>query len=247
MGSRMPGHVLDYFERIYVINLRSRPDRKRDLMREFSAIGFSAQNVRWFEAIKPDDRGPFMSIGVRGCFLSHLGILKLAEAEAVGSVLILEDDVSFVNGFSERLTGVVETLQSGDWDVFYGGGGTERQHPVAPGLALVEPQDGVGCAHFIALRDSAIGRVRQYIEAQLARPHGDPAGGPMPVDGSYSWARRALGLRTLIAAPELCFQRSSRSDITPRAWDRIGGLRNLATLWRNVKQRLDLGARKRIV
>ncbi|MDM9626933.1 glycosyltransferase family 25 protein [Rhizobium sp. S152] len=234
----MQSHPLNYFDKIFVINLPSRPDRRSELLQEFSAIGFAPSTVRWFDAVKPDDRGPFESIGVRGCFLSHLGILRQVEKEGAERLLILEDDASFAPGFANRFSHIVDVLAREDWDLFYGGGRLDTPVlPSATGLMRVEPQDGIGCSHFIAIKGSKVADLRAYFEAQLGRPDGDPHGGPMPVDGSYSWARRDLNLTTLIASPDACFQRSSRSDITTQWWDDVYGLRQAAALYRRLKTR----------
>jgi glycosyl transferase, family 25 len=56
-----------------------------------------------------------------------------------------------------------------------------------------------------------------YMQAQLERPAGDPLGGPMHVDGTYSWFRRDHPeLVTLLSVPEIAHQRSSHSDICER-------------------------------
>lgn len=231
----MSMHPLEYFDRIHIINLRSRADRREDLLEQFSAMKFSAANVQWFDAIKPDEKGPFQSIGARGCFLSHLEVLKAAEQEGVERLLILEDDAGFPTNFSVRMAQLIHTLDADPWDMFYGGGRVDDRSRLPLGVALVEADCPIGCTHFVAVHRRAIPRLRAYLEAQITRPAGDPAGGPMPVDGSYFWARRELNLRTLIANPDACFQRSSRSDITPRPWDRFSGLRGIAAALRKLK------------
>lgn len=233
------GHSLKYFDRIQVINLKSRVDRRREVLEEFRQIGVRAGDFEWFDAVKPADRGGFESIGARGCFLSHLTILQQSVATSAERVLILEDDVSFSSDFRERLKDIVRHLDEEEWDVFYGGGRLDAPGHADAGLTRVPVEQGIGCTHFVAFRGTAIARVASYLEAQLARPAGDPAGGPMHVDGSYSWARRELELKTLMALPEIASQRSSRSDIAiGRWWDRIAGLRELVGLARAVKNRV---------
>ncbi|HAX77040.1 MAG TPA: LPS biosynthesis glycosyltransferase, partial [Cyanobacteria bacterium UBA11372] len=52
-----------------------------------------------FPAIRPDDAGDFPSIGARGCFESHLAILKQALADRLSNVLIVEDDLKISQRF----------------------------------------------------------------------------------------------------------------------------------------------------
>lgn len=231
-------HPLSYFDRIVVINLRSRVDRRRDLEREFRRVGFDPRYIEWFDAVRPEDRGDFESIGARGCFLSHLGVLETNADRPPERLLILEDDVSFSPDFVGRLRRIVAQLETQDWDMFYGGGLSDQVTPVTAALARVPEDAGIQCAHFVGFRGHTIARVAAYLAAQLGRPAGDPAGGPMHVDGSYSWARKALGMETLMAAPEIAFQRSSRSDIAEgQWWDRVAGMRELVGLVRRLKNR----------
>ena len=230
-------HPLDYFERVWVINLKSRPDRRRHMQAEFARIGFSSENLEWFDAVKPDAKEPFESIGARGCFMSHLAVLAKAADQKCGRVLLLEDDVDFASDFNVRMNIIVEQLRITSWDIFYGGGQVDYRMPVSGELASIEPAISIGCTHFVAFGGGAIRRVHDYIEAQLGRPGGDPAGGPMHVDGSYSWARRELSLKTLIATPDVCHQRSSRSDIAPTNWwDEAPGVRTTAGMLRQMKR-----------
>lgn len=232
-------HPLNYFDRIQVINLRSRTDRRQEMASEFRRIRFDLGRIEWFDAVKPADRGEFESIGARGCFLSHLAILQQNAERPPERLLIMEDDVSFSEDFMARLSEIVEQLQRDRWDVFYGGGRVGEIDAVAAGLARVPQDMGIGCTHFLAIRGDRIGAVADYLAAQLGRPAGDPAGGPMHVDGSYSWARKELGLETLMASPEIAFQRPSRSDIAQgQWWDRVPGLSELGAMARSVRNRL---------
>lgn len=89
----------------------------------------------------------------------------------------------------------------------------------------------------LALDACAIARLVPYLQAMLERPSGDPAGGPMHVDGAYSWFRRAHpDLRTVLATPPLGYQRPSRTDVHALRWfDRLPGLHRVAALLRRVR------------
>lgn len=59
----------------------------------------------------------------------------------------------------------------------------------------------------------------------------------MQIDGAYRLFRRAHPeFRTLIANPELGFQRASRSDNTPRWFDRVPIVRNVVGKLRRLRR-----------
>lgn len=206
---------------------------------ELARIGQPPSAVEWFAAVRPVEPGPFPSIGARGCFLSHLEILTAASAARLGRILILEDDADFSENFQTRIGAIVERLSVRPWDMFYGGGYMDSPQVSGDELMVVDPISAIKCSHCVAFQGDAMNRVRDYLQAQLGRPPGHSKGGPMHVDGSYSWARRELGLRTLMAIPELCRQRSSRSDIAAlQWWDRVAGIRAVFSLARKLRSGL---------
>lgn len=77
-------------EKLYVINLERRTDRRREILAELDQIGWNEALDRFafFPAISPDNPGPFPNVGVRGCFLSHLGVLKRAVDEQVDILMM---------------------------------------------------------------------------------------------------------------------------------------------------------------
>lgn len=210
------------FDRIYVINLPERLDRRREMAVELGRIGlgFDDPLVQVFPAVRPADRGDFESIGARGCFLSHLGVLKDAVANGYGSILILEDDVDWTPAALAKGAGA-EALLEPDWAFLHGGQGHD---PAATdgrlSLVALAPGQDFRLTHFIGLRGEIIGQLVGYLEAMLARPAGSADGGPMHVDGAYSWFRRAHpAVVARVCAPSVARQRSSRSDIFQhRGW-----------------------------
>lgn len=248
--SGAPG--LPPFDRIYVLNLAERADRRREVEAQLRRFGLSlaAEPVRLFRAVRPADPGPFPSVGARGCFMSHLGMLREAVRDGVASVLILEDDLDFAPDAEVRLPALLRSLQQQDWALFYGGyelpeGTPGGAAPAGAGLHPIQPELPVRTTHFIALRGAAIAEAVRFLEAVAARAPGDPAGGPMHVDGAYTWFRRTYpDLRTWIAVPELGHQRQSRTDIHPLRWyDRWPAVRELAQWARRLRRGLAAGGR----
>ena len=225
-----PVPALSGFDRIYVLNLPERADRRREIEVQLRRVGLSLATapVRLFRAVRPPDAGSFPSLGARGCFMSHLGMLREAVRDGLGSVLILEDDVDFAPDAERRLPAVLAASAS-------------------PGPQLHELPASVGArtTHFIALRGAAIDEAARFLEAVAGRPPGDPNGGPMHVDGAYTWFRRVHPTRrTWVALPELGHQRQSRTDIHPLRWyDRWPLVRDLAQAARRVRRGLALAGR----
>ena len=71
----------------FYINLDSRPDRKQHIETQMATIGI---NIERFKAIKLDN-------GAIGCSMSHLKILETAKQNNLDHVLIVEDDIKFLN------------------------------------------------------------------------------------------------------------------------------------------------------
>lgn len=219
---------LSPFERIYVINLRSRGDRRREMSAQLARIGlsFESPQVRLFNAVRPDDQGAFDGVGTRGAFMSHLGVLR--DAAGLRNVLILEDDLNFNADF--RLPQLPR-----DWSIFYG----DARHAIVPTGALTSaaPSETLGCTHFVAFNGPVILQVTTFLEAILGRPAGHPAGGPMHVDGAYSRFREENeSLKTFVATPGLGYQRPSRTDIHKLRWfDRTPVVRAAANLLRRLQ------------
>jgi hypothetical protein len=186
--------MLSYFD-VHVINLPARTDRRAEMKREMERIGHRWDDVHVFDAIRPDDAGPFPSVGARGCFLSHLAVLKKAHGKPQ---LICEDDLKFTRD-RDLLINTIGDLDRSEWDIFYGGRQTEG-------------------AHMIAFHPRCIARLVAYLEAMLDRPAGDPAGGPMHVDGAYKWFSKEPGIIVRHAMPPLGNQRRSRTDIHALKW-----------------------------
>jgi glycosyl transferase family 25 len=92
----------------FYINLESRTDRKEHVETQLANIGVNAER---FNAIK-------MENGAIGCSLSHLNILKNAEKNNLEHVLIVEDDITFLEPemFKTQINKFFE-LHGNNWDV----------------------------------------------------------------------------------------------------------------------------------
>jgi hypothetical protein len=237
--------LTESFDAIYVINLRTRTDRRAEMVEQFERVGVdpSSTKIEFFDAARPDDAAGFPSRGARGCFLSHLGILKAALKSGHDTILILEDDVNFVDGLAVAFANAAPRLREPDWALAYLGAlAVNPPMESAELVGVVPPASSIMGSHMLAIRRDAMASVADYFEAMQARPAGDPAGGPMHVDGAYSWFRRTHAeFMTLLCTPPLGYQRPSRTDIHDLKWfDRLPLVRNAVGQLRKLRARLRI-------
>ncbi|MGC6329792.1 glycosyltransferase family 25 protein [Rhizorhabdus sp. FW153] len=234
------------FDRLYVINLAARDDRRQEMAGELArlGLGFDHPHVRLFDAIRPESAGPFRSVGAHGAFLSQLGVLTEARSEGMRSILMLEDDCDFVASAPGRLPELLDRLDAEGLGLFYGGHelpeGDAGLDLTGSGLMRVPPALNIRLAHCLGFGPAAIAALPGYLDAMLARPAGSPDGGPMDVDGAYNWFRRARqDCPTHLAIPPIAYQRPSRTDISATGpLDRLPGpLRRIARGARRAWQR----------
>ncbi|MCB2074251.1 MAG: hypothetical protein KDE49_11155 [Novosphingobium sp.] len=209
--------IFNEFDRIRIVNLPKRRDRRRAMNRELSRLGLQDDpRVAYFPAIRPADQGDFTSIGARGVYASQKALL--AEASQAGeSILILEDDCTFRSGASEYSC-------SPGWDIFYGGYyASDPEH--------LARSDIIG-AHMMGFSAQGARAVHAYLSTL------EYTGIHPPIDAAYVWFRRANpDVVTHFAVPPLANQRSSRSDIASlRIYDRLPVVREVVNSLRFFKR-----------
>jgi glycosyl transferase family 25 len=222
--------LFDQFDRIRIVSLPERIDRRKLMALELQKAGLSGDpRVKFFDALRMSGAGLFRSAGSHGCYHSHLQLMYEASDEG-HSILILEDDCKFLPGISEYALPKL-------WDVFYGG-----YYPKNPDD--LHGTEIVG-SHFMGFSAQAAKKASVYLENLLdpkfppdpeAANESDfnPAIRP-PIDGAYVWFRRAHPELTTVFEL-LSVQRPSRSDIAPpKFYDRLPILRTAARLARQFK------------
>lgn len=232
--------ITEYLAKAYVINLASRTDRKREMDGMLGRLGPPVHGdwVEYFPAVKVDSAEGFPSAGVRGCFLSHLGVYKQAIEEGLPNVVVMEDDLEIEPAFLEKSTAMVEALERHkDWGFVYFGHILEDdpRHNSSSPLRAVTGKIMMG--HFYAINGPVLPRLVRFFEKVLSRPPGHPDGGPQFSDGVRNTFRaRNPDVLTLAAQPNMGRQRGSRSDLSPRWFDKIPGIRELAQTARSVNR-----------
>ena len=133
-------------DKVFVINLKSRTDRKQNMIIELNKA--KIENYEFFDAVEPvseteinnwnpnfvKNKPPWLNtdflkyrLGSLGCMLSHIEIMKIALQRKYEKILILEDDIQFkfLNGqsFESIFKNFIEKeLENIPYDFLYLGG-----------------------------------------------------------------------------------------------------------------------------
>jgi glycosyl transferase, family 25 len=220
----------DYFGLTRVVNVPARTDRFREISDQLHALQtpFTDGKVELFPAICPQEAAGFTNAAARGCYMSHLEILRDARSRSVETVLMIEDDLYVRPRHVPLLHAVAQRLADHSWGIVYLGHTWEMGHTyeMAQADAALMPFDGdLTTSHFYVVHRTVFDRLIAYLEICLTRPPGDPLGGPMEYDGALNMFRRAHPeVVTLLAQPSLGSQRPSRSDIHPSRFEGIPGI-----------------------
>lgn len=133
-------------DKIFIINLEERVDRKNEMINEMDKAGIT--NYEFFKAIRPtcqediDKWNPnFVKkrpewlktdlqkyrLGSLGCLLSHISVMELSLQRNYNRIMIIEDDVSFIRfvkdgKFEETLEVISKQIGSNKVDILYIGG-----------------------------------------------------------------------------------------------------------------------------
>ena len=118
---------LDLDTKAFVVNL----DRRSDRLEEFNKIvpidydKFSAidgkelePTVQLQQIFEHNDYN--MRVGLVGCALSHIKLLiELVKSDKYDKFIIMEDDITFVPNFNDKLTHVMNNSKKIEWDIIY--------------------------------------------------------------------------------------------------------------------------------
>ena len=231
------------FDRIRVVNLPERTDRRSEMEAQFARAGLAGDpRIGYFPAIRADHPGPFKRIGSHGNFLGRIALLREA-AEAGESVLILEDDCDFL------LPQVFDAVVPEDWDIVYGGYESSDESALSDSLIIGSHCMGFSARAALIAADYLV----RYLQPDFppdpiaaADPAYDPAIRP-PIDGAFVWFRRAHPELTTVFR-KVAVQRASRTDVgDQRFFDRIPVLRSVAAIARKLRRALfgNRGMRRR--
>lgn len=125
---------IDAFQRVYVINLSRREERWNEFFqgipknwpfrfpeRYLAIDGGLVSPPEWWQG----------GVGAWGCYKTHLRIMEDCLNNDISSVLILEDDAVFIDGFNEKVDMFWRHLPD-DWEMVYFGGQHIQDHVRLP-------------------------------------------------------------------------------------------------------------------
>jgi hypothetical protein len=234
-------NMIDYFDRTRIINIPSRKDRRLETVEEFTRHGFhfDERKIGFFEAVTPSEGNGFPSIGARGCFLSHLGVLEEAIRLNLKNILIMEDDIQFSKRISEYGKQAIESLEGMEWDIVYFGHPFEGSSSVnLPAWKVVD--EPIHLSHFYAVNGKSIGKLRDFLFQILERPPGHPDGGPMHYDAALNTLIQSnKKIQAYYFTWNLGYQRPSRTDLHKLSIvDRAPLLRSVMAVLRKLKAKI---------
>lgn len=177
----------DRFKRIYCINLDRRTDRWNEAKALFDSSGVSVQRVSGIE-----DAVPWNGLRKTVC-----GIFKDAIDAGLETILILEDDVEWSDGFDERFSLCWESLPE-DWDMFYFSA-AHQYWPIQHNEQLFKLRWSTA-AHAIGFKRKCFDEVLQNLEERQ-----------VAIDVTYSGLQTRLNAYCCI--DPIAWQRRSYSDI----------------------------------
>ena len=194
-----------YFDKIYVINLDSRPDRMEKVVEKFKSIGLG--NYERVSAIKTNN-------GWEGCKASHLSIVKDAKDNNYKNFLVFEDDFILHTEFNDILTKSLDDLPD-DWDMLYMGGNLSMcnsREKITENLIKV---NSILTTHCYAMKNTLYDRTLS--EANTIPPQKGFLRG-QAIDVYYS-EFLCKNNNVYLIQPMICFQEDGYSDIEKRHID----------------------------
>ncbi len=110
----------DYFDKIYCINLDKREDRWNECVKIFEKEKINVERISGING-NPFNYKSNLSDGAIGCTLSHLKIIALAQLYNFKNILILEDDVEFIENINTEFNKFIVQVPK-KWGLLYFGG-----------------------------------------------------------------------------------------------------------------------------
>lgn len=214
---------MNYFEKIYCINLEHRKDRLEQSIQRFKdfeildKVQFVKGIVYNDERLTPDQNAKM------GCLLSHYWILKDAKKNGYENILVFEDDFEFTKDkayVNEKINKCTKELPL-DWDIFYlgayfvSGYSYSCVNTYSDNLIKVKT---AFCAHSLAYSKSGIEKILNILKIENC----DDALFFAEEEESYDWflVRHFQYENSCFAADELlCEQRAGFSDIEKKFFD----------------------------
>jgi len=202
----------------FYINLESRPDRKEHVLKELNNLGIKAER---FNAIK-------LTNGAIGCSMSHLKCLELAKKNNFEHVLIVEDDIKFLDPslFINQLNKFL--INQRDWDVILFAGNNMPPYKKINDYCIRVSKCQTTTGYLVNKNyyDTLIENYREGINKLMKEPEKHPF---FAID-KYWFQLQSKDLWFLITPPTVV-QREDYSDIEKRYTNYINVMTDLDKEW----------------
>ncbi len=230
--------ILDYFDRLAIINLPDRDDRRRALTKELSRIGIDIDSPKVTIPDPPMPKTPngFHSRGVYGSYLSHVEIIEKAYRDGLDTVLVLEDDAIFSRRFRNQQQAIAGHLHDHEWDLCFIGHTVHKKLPDSP-TGLLRFSGPFIWAHSYAVHRRVMPRLIEYLRQNEQRENGHPEGGKMYIDAAFFFFRQLNpDVICIVSSPCLSVQKGSPSSLNPNSlYQRNSGVRFAMNLGRAMR------------
>jgi hypothetical protein len=159
--------MMQVFDAVYCLNLDRRPDRWERFQNEIPA-DWPFRPVERVAAVDGKLAPPpdwwTQGRGAWGCYRSHLRCIEHALNAGMESILLLEDDAKFCDGFAEKAQAFFAALPD-DWGMLYLGGQhlLVNHHPPKRINDLVFQPYNVNRTHAFALRGAMLAKVYKHL------------------------------------------------------------------------------------
>ena len=135
-----------YVDQIYCINLKRRTDRKERFLQRLAETNTDTSKLTFIEAVDgkelnsiPEEFNkpwpPHESPGAYGCQRSHINAIQDAKDNNYDTILIFEDDVTFIPEFNELITDFFDSVPDNWMSLFLGCNAIQELKPINSAVA----------------------------------------------------------------------------------------------------------------
>ena len=192
---------------VHYINLEERKDRKELVESELNELCWEYER---FNAIKNE-------IGIIGCGMSHLKLIKLAKEKNLDYIVVLEDDIQFMrkSWYNKKITEIINS--DFNFDVFLLGGNLRPPlYKINENICKITKSfTTTGYIVKQHYYDTLINNIKEGIQLLLKNPDGEYNSNAI----DCHWMKLQAKDNWLIIMPRTITQRPIYSDIEQRYTD----------------------------
>jgi GR25 family glycosyltransferase involved in LPS biosynthesis len=158
--------ISEFFDKIYCINLDRRPDRwEENCLPQFEKLGMSVERISATDGASEIDlpHDKTYKSELAGCY-SHLNAIKKAKEEGVKHLLLLEDDVVFIDDVNEKFSDYMTRVPT-DWEIlFFGGNHIGGTQPISDNVVKLRKSYAV---HACGINESVYDIMITHLEKNI--------------------------------------------------------------------------------